>query len=287
MKLKDLFMQVSYEEVIPAMEAVFASYEKETDSDTQAKRRMVFERIYQNLLEMEPEADVDMMLRVVPGDVSGYYDQEALARNPEYMDGLYSLTAMPWREWLGMEVDKETLENMSVADILGNCLYEMTWWGYDEEDIKKNISKRFNREDDDEKAEDSGESKEPVDVKAQCRQLIESVIPSILPTYAAKIGDPKFEQTLIEVNCKENGAYCMPMANLKALRLPLTSIALYFIYIEGICMMGVGSEIDGQIIISYNWTATSLNELEAILDSEKGKKEMIDLLNKQVDEKIK
>ena len=52
-------------------------------------------------------------------------------------------------------------------------------------------------------------------------------------------------------------------------------------------MMGVGSEIDGRTCISYNWTATSLNELKAILSTEEGQNEMVDILNKQVEENVK
>ena len=54
---------------------------------------------------------------------------------------MYSLTATPWSFWLGMGVDEDTLKDMSVEDIMVNCIYEMTWWGYDEETINLNINK--------------------------------------------------------------------------------------------------------------------------------------------------
>ena len=290
MKLKDLVMQVKYEEIEPAIEAVFASYNLECDTWRKENWRKVFD----TLCSMEPEKDCDMKLKVVPGDVSGYYDEETLRKHPDYDDCLYSLTATPWRFWLGMEMDEETLKDMSVGDILGNCIYEMTWWGEDEEAIQKNIEERLGnvkekyeeeKEKEEEEEKDGGKSRK-VDEKTQCSNFINTFIPAILPHIADKCDNPEFEQTLREVNCTENGAFCEPI-DLKPFGLPLTGIALYYIYIEGACMFGVSTEIDGETTeIVYGWYAPSLKELKTVIESDECQAKIIETLTKQIDDKL-
>lgn len=279
MKLKDLVMQVTYDEIEPAIEAAFISYGLEVN----AWRKENWKKVFATLQSIEPEQDCYMSLSVVPGDVSGYYDEEARQKNPEYTSHMYSLTSAPWREWLGMEVDEKTLGNMSVPDIIGNCIYEMTWWGYDEETIRKNIEERFKHN---EKDEDDTEAEVEVDVKTECMNCIKSLIPAILPSNAQKLSDPKFEKMLQDVNCEENGAYCDPI-DLKAFDLPLTGIAFFYIYINGNCMMGVTTEIEGRFCeILYNWFAASLNELKAMIDTEDVQNEIVKILQEQVAKKL-
>ena len=37
----------------------------------------------------------------------------------------------------------ETLERMSVAEILGNCIFEMSYFGYDMKSWTRNVEERF------------------------------------------------------------------------------------------------------------------------------------------------
>jgi len=281
MKLKDLIMQVTYEEIEPAIGAVFISYGLEVN----AWRKENWRKVFATLQSMDPDPDCTMYLKIVPGDVSGYYDEETLKNNPEYWHGLYSLTTTPWNCWLGMEVDDNTLKNMSVPDIIGNCIYEMTWWGYDEETIRKNIEERFKQHEEEKEGNDT-EAEVEVDVKTECMNCIKSLIPAILPSIAQKLGDSKFEEMLQDVHCEENGAYCDPI-DLKAFELPLTGIAFFYIYINGNCMMGVTAEIEGQFCeILYNWFAASMNELKAIIDTEDVQDEIVKILQEQVGKKL-
>ena len=289
MRLKDLVMQVDYENLEPAIAAAFAFYHLECNKKTN------WRKVFDTLRSMEP-AQKDMTLRVVPGDVSGYYDEKTLAEHPDYQDVLYSLTTTPWCEWLGMEVDADTLKNMSAEDILGNCIYEMTWWGYDEETIKRNYEEELGRMGENEKSATEDEDKDEegedgtvteIDAKTKCKNLLKSFIPVILPTIAERCGEPEFEKNLQEVNCAENGAYCEPI-DIKAFGLPLTGIAFYYIYIDGACMFGVSTEIEGETAeIVYGWFAPSMKELKDILESENCQNEIIDTLTKQIDEKVK
>jgi hypothetical protein len=281
MKLKDLVMQTTYNEIEQAIANVFASFDLEITNYRKSK----WEQVFDTLCAMKPEQNVDMKLRVVPGDVSGYYDEEAREKNSDYTEHMYSLTATPWSEWLGMEVDEATLTSMSVADILGNCIYEMTWWGYDEETIHKNFEERLGKRDAG-KTEGDGETKIKVDSKTQCVNFIKSFIPAILPSVAQKLDDPKFEQTLVEANCQENGAYCEPI-DLEPFEMPLTGIAFFYIYINGNCMMGVSTEIEGQFSeIVYNWFAP-FAELKTMIDTDEAQNAIADILVGQVNNYFK
>ena len=279
MKLKDLIMQVTYDEIEPAIGAAFTYYGLEVNTKENWKK------VFATLQSMEPDQDCDMSLRVVPGDVSGYYDEDAQQKNPDYTNDMYSLTMAPWREWLGMTVDEKTLRNMSVPDIIGNCIYEMTWFGYDEETIRKNIEERFEHHESEEK-EDDTEAEGEADVKTACINCIKSLIPAILPGIAQKLDDPKFEKMLQDVHCEENGAYYDPI-DLKALGLPLTGLGFFYIYINGKCMMGITAEIEGEFCeIIYNWFAESMVKLKAMIDTEEAQNKIVDILVKQVENRL-
>lgn len=44
-----------------------------------------------------------------------------------------------YSEWLGMEIDSETANNIEImkSDIIAHCFWEMTYISYDEENIEK------------------------------------------------------------------------------------------------------------------------------------------------------
>ena len=50
----------------------------------------------------------------------------------------FALDFTPWNKWLGMDIDPETANDIRLmrADIVAHCLYEMTFMGYDEEEIQ-------------------------------------------------------------------------------------------------------------------------------------------------------
>ena len=46
----------------------------------------------------------------------------------------------PWDEWLGMSIDSETLNTFSKEEIVMHCLWEMTFCGYEQEEIQEKIT---------------------------------------------------------------------------------------------------------------------------------------------------
>ena len=47
----------------------------------------------------------------------------------------FALDFEPWNEWLGMEIEADTLEKYLASEIAAHCLQEMTFFGFDEDDI--------------------------------------------------------------------------------------------------------------------------------------------------------
>lgn len=49
----------------------------------------------------------------------------------------FALSLMPWKKWLGMELDQKTMDNFAYPKIVACCLYEMTVHGFYESAIRK------------------------------------------------------------------------------------------------------------------------------------------------------
>jgi hypothetical protein len=49
--------------------------------------------------------------------------------------GGYSMMASPWANILGLTICRQTIDELSPAEIIAHCLYEMTWFGSSEEEI--------------------------------------------------------------------------------------------------------------------------------------------------------
>ena len=52
----------------------------------------------------------------------------------------FAIEGTPWNEWLGMPVDDDTLKELTPAQIVGYSMYEMTYFGWSEEEIRETIS---------------------------------------------------------------------------------------------------------------------------------------------------
>lgn len=56
----------------------------------------------------------------------------------------YDIAYLPWREWLGMEIEEDTLQKIPKLYILSACVGEMTSWGYSERQRTEEWIKEFN-----------------------------------------------------------------------------------------------------------------------------------------------
>ena len=112
------------------------------------KNISAYEQIFNDLKFMEPVPDnISIVLSNEKDDFdnSGYVDVSGRDNNPkENTDTLTDALAIeftPWNEWLGMEIDKDTLHDFTELEIIAHCLYEMTFAGFEEEEIQAEMDK--------------------------------------------------------------------------------------------------------------------------------------------------
>ena len=109
--------------------------------------------VYERLILLTP-VETSMRLSVTEkvgddgriwGDVSGldgtrWKDQDENSRMPGLAgedEVSWAIEFCPWEEWLGMEIDPETLQQLDEVDILVHCLWEMTFCGFEQETIQQ------------------------------------------------------------------------------------------------------------------------------------------------------
>ena len=56
----------------------------------------------------------------------------------------WNMSFVPWGEWLNMSIDSETVLNYDAKEIICHCLFNMTYYGYNEKDIQLMLEKLDN-----------------------------------------------------------------------------------------------------------------------------------------------
>ena len=105
-----------------------------------------YEEVFSKLQTIEPqEVAIDIIL-------TQHYDDETLEPSCVDVSGInlnatedditigLAIEFSPWNDWLGMGIDKSTLKEFTDLEIIAHCLYEMTYAGYDENEIKKELN---------------------------------------------------------------------------------------------------------------------------------------------------
>ena len=101
-----------------------------------------YDHVFHRLKLMEPE-DIQMILvlkNVGEGD-DHYVDVSGKHKYPKTEEEKYlqAIEFCPWRQWLGMEIDPESLREFSQLEIIAHCLYEMTFINFEEEKIQEEL----------------------------------------------------------------------------------------------------------------------------------------------------
>ena len=84
------------------------------------------------LTEYESDTDGISEPKSTYVDVSG----RKLKQDPNSLSNSYAIEFVKWENWLGMEIAPETLENFNELEIITHCLYEMTFCGYEQDEIQ-------------------------------------------------------------------------------------------------------------------------------------------------------
>jgi len=107
-----------------------------------------YERIFESLRFMEAEeTNLTIKVHLVNDDFddTSYVDVSGYNTSPEDNTDEFShslaIEFTPWQEWLGMSVDTDSLHNFSELEIIAHCLNEMTYAGFEQEDIQAEIER--------------------------------------------------------------------------------------------------------------------------------------------------
>lgn len=105
-----------------------------------------YRRVFESLLIMQPVNDeMLIVLTEIEFDTdnksqpkSTYVDVSGRKLKPELnsINDSYAMEFVKWENWLGMKLAPETLENFMELEIISHCLYEMTFCGYEQDEIQ-------------------------------------------------------------------------------------------------------------------------------------------------------
>ncbi len=72
-------------------------------------------------------------------DISGRKKNES--KDLKEQEVSYALEFTRWSEWLGMQIDMTSIKNFTELEIISRCLFEMTFMGFDENEIQEELNK--------------------------------------------------------------------------------------------------------------------------------------------------
>lgn len=68
-------------------------------------------------------------------DVSGYENHDQDYQDDENHSLALEFTS--WDQWLGMNIDEKSIKDFSESELISHCLFEMTFYGFNQEEIQK------------------------------------------------------------------------------------------------------------------------------------------------------
>lgn len=122
---RDVLMETEWENVQERFVVLYPDEAKSIDG---------YRNVYHTLKELNAksnEDDTTIVINFVPDEEKPYYGVSGKVLGKEL---LYGLEFCDWTEWLGYYMGETDFSN---EDFVAHCLWEMTWWGFTQEDIKK------------------------------------------------------------------------------------------------------------------------------------------------------
>ena len=106
-----------------------------------------YRNVFETVQTLEP-IDNDMLIVITEyksdtfdgtEDNASYVDVSGrkLINDPTLFSNSYAIEFENWGKWLGMELAPETLKFYNELEIISHCLYEMTFCGYEQDEIQE------------------------------------------------------------------------------------------------------------------------------------------------------
>lgn len=133
MNLKDLIKKHTFEKIKPRLIKLYPDQRKNIEG---------YESVYQKLQKIKAKkTDFKILIERVKEKEGNWI---SISGKKRWAKWLYAIEFTPWKEWLGAEFTRKTKKDFSEIDIICHCLWEMTWSGFTEQEIWKDI-KEINR----------------------------------------------------------------------------------------------------------------------------------------------
>ena len=150
MKLADLIKNTSWSSVKLTLNRSFP-----LDEEKWTYFKTLFDDLKYNIIPSESDISICISKEIDPVDGEIHFQMSGLNLGPgktrrEY-EKFLELEFTTWNKWLGMNIDDSTLEDLSSVEIIGACMYMMTFIRMKPETILNQVEKFIESGNDDEK----------------------------------------------------------------------------------------------------------------------------------------
>jgi hypothetical protein len=108
----------------------------------QKKNIKGYRYVFQTLRLMKPRYNKEGMIidiRKVGRGRNAYFSVSGVCREKGIKQS-FGIEFMPWSKWLGCEVNKQILKKMTKDEIVAHCLWEMTFMGFTQNKIRRELN---------------------------------------------------------------------------------------------------------------------------------------------------
>lgn len=129
MNFQELLRQTAAEDILRCIEEIYPQEKQNLDN---------FRRVMANLKKQTPNSGANALIRVIQIlDADKQHTCEAGVLFAENDDGiLAALDNLPWSSIIAFTVHQGDLQKIGAARFAAECLYDMTWDGFDEADVQ-------------------------------------------------------------------------------------------------------------------------------------------------------
>lgn len=138
--LHELLRRVNFDVVMSRMTKWFPGQEKNRDG---------YEKVFNRLRTITPGKkhnlnDLFINVDIVEEDGDKFLDVCGVETFNPKSQKRYGIEFLPWKDWVGMFITQRTLDILPNEEIVAACLYEMTFFGYEEKDVMDEKTKLEN-----------------------------------------------------------------------------------------------------------------------------------------------
>lgn len=132
MTLRELLKETPYKSVFNVIYKTFYQEKKYLNSKI-IEADLSYSKVYKDLLDL-PENKIENQ-KIYIANVADLAQEIDICLLDETEDELYSFDFVPWKDIIDLEMLKTA--KLSTVDCLAHILWEMTFWGFSEEQIEK------------------------------------------------------------------------------------------------------------------------------------------------------